>query len=212
MDPIRDYLERTSSASRHIFHGIDELVGPLRHHRVPLFVGWGESPEPYRQWLAEHENEVRESLAIQEKYAQELFAIATLCGAILQIAFHAFQLCSTHAVVPDALKGVIREDAKAVKFCAGRTVKGVPLGIIVYVGRNQHMHFEDAKLQGVSKTLFQLILEGEHERDLSRLVADEHMLIGVESGTSLAKAFMDLMRWHSYEAYEQDMVRTLEQV
>lgn len=212
MDSIRDYLVRTNSATQHLFNGVDELVGPIRHHRLPVFVGWGDSIDPYTQWATEHQDEVRESIAIQEKYVVELSAIAALCGAILQIAFHAFQLCSTNTAVAEKFGEVITAGHKAEKFCVGRIVKGVPLGLMVYVGRNQHMHFEDASLKGVTRKMFDVILTSPHEGDLSRLVLDEHLLTEAQGGRSMAKAFIDLMRWHSYGAYERDLLEAMAQV
>ncbi len=71
------------------------------------------------------------------------------------------------------------------------------------------MHYEDAQLKGVTQSLFEVLLNSPHQRDMSRLVLDEMLVVEPTSPRSLAKAFVDLMCWRSYEDYEQDLISCL---
>jgi hypothetical protein len=71
------------------------------------------------------------------------------------------------------------------------------------------MHHEDVELLPPTKALFELMLRSPHERDLSRLVLDEILIVEPDEPRSLAKAFLDLVCWRSYEDYERDMIACL---
>lgn len=209
MEAIADYLTKTRSATQALFRGVDELVTPIRQHQPPIFVGWGDSLEPFLQWSSEHADEIAADLEAQRKFVAELHAIDVLSGSILQVAYHAISSCSTNTRIPTGLTHCLKAESKVVRFCIGRMVKGVPLGVAVYVGRNQHMHHEAAELLPPTRALFEAILGSPHERDLSRLVLDEMLIVEPREPRSLAKAFLDLLCWRSNEDFERDMITCL---
>lgn len=71
-------------------------------------------------------------------------AKATLCGAILQVAYAGIKQNSSNSVVPDSCQHFsISPTSPNVKFCIGRQVHGIPIGIIIYAARVQYNHWED---------------------------------------------------------------------
>lgn len=95
-----------------------------------------------------------------------------IAGSILQIAYFAIE---SHAVQkgksPNAvhfeteINRLIRENpntrwkkggafALPDKFCIGRDIGHLPLGIVVFAGRNQYNHFSDERLSVVNEVVF----------------------------------------------------------
>lgn len=73
------------------------------------------------------------------------YAKAMLCGGIAQVAYIAIKEYSQNDSVDesDATDFSISSQAPAVKFCIGRRVHGIPLGLLVYAARIQYNHWED---------------------------------------------------------------------
>ncbi|MCX4187118.1 hypothetical protein [Methylophaga sp. OBS4] len=65
-------------------------------------------------------------------------AKATLSGAIIQVACSGLNQHSTEIKIPKELN--ITMDQTKAKFCVGRTVHGLPLGLVVYAARIQYNH------------------------------------------------------------------------
>ena len=75
------------------------------------------------------------------------FSQATLSGSILQVAFMGIDRFSTNTVVlPKCLKSK-DENKIPTKFCIGRIVHDIPIGMLIYAGRNQYNHWDDEKLK-----------------------------------------------------------------
>ncbi|GAH30263.1 unnamed protein product [marine sediment metagenome] len=72
------------------------------------------------------------------------FAKATLSGAILQVAYAGINQHSTNATLPGSCQdSAISPTSPKVKFCVGRQVHAIPIGLIVYAGRVQYNHWEE---------------------------------------------------------------------
>lgn len=69
------------------------------------------------------------------------FAKAMLSGAIIQVAYSGLNQHSTETKIPKELS--ITMDQKKAKFCVGRVIHGLPLGLVVYAARIQYNHWEE---------------------------------------------------------------------
>lgn len=165
MQTAAQYLHRTESATRKLLDGIESYVAVLKLAPRPVFAGSFSSDMGHRvaleQWLTENEEQVRLSLKAQREYSAESFALSTLSGCLLQVAAMGIQWFSSNTTVPPDFEGVIKPSSKPVAFCIGRRIRTVPIGLIIYAGRNQFAHLDETALREPSATIFER-LASEH--------------------------------------------------
>ncbi len=213
MQSAAQYLENTQSAARMLFEGIDAYLAILRRHPTATFVTSYTSDKDWWSqhdaWATQNEQAIKASLDAQREYMGESFAQATLCGSVLQIAAKAIECHSKNSNVPSEWSSLINPGTKAVPFCVGRLVRGVPLGLVIYAGRNQHMHFEDKGLREPNIAVFdRLALNHGYSKD--EKFRDPAFNLETEGITSFANNVTALIEWRSYDAYERDMRALLE--
>ena len=200
-----DFLARTRSAASKLFAGIEDYRRNLREGiKGSTFVGNGadraEFDAQYRQWAHANRELVERSMAAQREFHSEKFAKATLCGAVLELAWKAIELYSTNSAVPESVKEIVGSSDVGAKFALGREVRGVPIGLVIYAGRNQHVHFNENKLGRLNRAVIEKMAEDGHpgrkspELDLKRF-----------QGQSLASNVLYLLGWDKLETYEEDM-------
>lgn len=165
MNSAEEYLKRTESAVIKIFDGINLYFNILHNSPPPIYIGnAGDtlSQKPtYRNWVAANKNTIQSSFKAQREFWAEDFALATLCASLLQIAAMGLQWFSENEEIPEDLPEVllsrIKPKSKSVKFCIGRRVRNLPIGLIIYAGRNQSNHMDDDELKEPNKTIFNLL-------------------------------------------------------
>ena len=171
MDSPEEYLRATKSAVLKLFDGINSYNEIFLKKPIPIFNFSSNltdsaaileaRKQAYDNWLLENETAIKLSLQAQKEYFAESFAISALCGSLLQIASMGIQLFSTNEEIaedlPEILRSVIKPKSKVPRFCIGRRVRNVPIGLIIYAGRNQFNHIDEEKLSGVNTTIFNLI-------------------------------------------------------
>lgn len=209
MRSAAEYIGRTESAVRRFFETIDSYVSVLRGARVPVLVTERQaSPAELDAWLIENADALKAVREAQRQYFDEAFALATTCGSVLQVAAKAFELFSSNGTVPSEWAGVVR--SKYACYCVGRLARRVPLGLIVLAGRNQHMHFLDAKpLREPNVAVFER-LTIYHGRSTDPTIRDAAFDLTSKMLVSFAHNITALLGWRSYGAYEKDMKETLE--
>ena len=114
--------------------------------------------------------------------------------------------------MPDNLTGIVKAKVgreQLAPFAVGRAVCGLPLGLVVYVGRNQYAHHDEPELRATNAALLQYMLAHREPRDLLHLRADEQTLRDGAEPRNLAKAFVDTLRWRTYEDYRKDLIACL---
>ena len=116
MQSADEYITKTESAMRKFFDGIDSYLEVLRRSPNPFFVTSNtETADFYAQheeWAMGNRHSIESALAAQKKYAAELFAQATLCGAVLQVAAKALECYSKNTVIPSEWSPVIKPKQK----------------------------------------------------------------------------------------------------
>lgn len=101
------------------------------------------------------------------------FAREAIAGSILQIAFHAVKRYSQVEETPPSVVEFERQIAECVanppagkrprvrktfrfpvEFCGGRQIGGMPIGLIIYAGRNQYCHAHETRLWPDTELVF----------------------------------------------------------
>ena len=208
MHSSTEYLDRTASAVRKLFEGIDSYHEILRKAVPPIFVSSTgnrlQAEAEFESWKKRHEAEIKTALQAQRDYFAQSFALATLCGSVLQVAAKGIEKFSKNSAVPPEWFGMIKPDHKASRYCISRLVRGVPLGLVILAGRNQHMHFGDEPLREPNVAVFQRLATYYTLKD-DPDYRDPAFDLENKILTSFAHNITALLGWRSYHAYEADM-------
>jgi hypothetical protein len=214
MDSIKEYLSKTESASKILFGGIDSYLDILRETPSPVFVpgsfeeeGWKKEDE---KWQCKNKEEIRVSIEAQNRFVDEFFAMSTLCSSLLQIAAMAIQKYSTNSDVPDNFAEVIKTASKPAKFCVGRLKRGIPIGLIIYAGRNQFNHLDEDKLREPNTTIFEKLSQIEDLSNKGAHYKDPAFDLNNALLASYASNIIIILGWHSYEDYSKDILGLFE--
>lgn len=206
MQTAFQYLTRTESAVRLLFDGIDSYLKCLRKVVRNTF----DTSEPlgpnydaeFAAWCIANSQNLAAARAVDREFIAESFALSTLCGGVLQVAGKALEIYSKNTnVPPEWIDATTRTKAK---FCVGRPVRTVPLGLIIYAGRNQHTHFNENQLHEPSAAVFNR-LSTQHGFQTSVPFIDPAFDINNTGVTSYASNIMNLIEWRSYDQYAKDM-------
>ena len=212
MNIINEYVKKTESAVLNLFDGIDSYSAILREALIPVFSSAFKDETSYREkaeiWYDQNEISIAESLQSQRQFAAEIFALSTLCGALLQIAFMAFQLFSKNQNVPKEFKHLIKTGNKRSSFCIGRLVRKVPLGLVVYAGRNQHNHMDDKTLREPNLTIFKILSENIELKSNKDLI-DPAFDLKNTNILSFSANITAILGWRQYEFYKADLLDAL---
>ena len=206
MQTLDEYLGKTKSAVRQLFAVIDAYRAVLNEVRAPIFISSTlndqERERELQGWLARHADAIRAAREAERRYFDESFALATICGAVLQVADKAIECFSMHTEIRPDWQGVLTEHSA--RYGIGRIVRNVPLGLIVLAGRNQHMHFADEKPRKLSVAIFDR-LAIYHGRNTDPEVRDPAFDLRNERLVSYAHNIAAILEWDSYDAYEADL-------
>jgi hypothetical protein len=206
MQTAGEYLTKTESAVRKLFEAIDSYTAVLTRAPQAVFVtSYVEGEEPYQlyeKWAKDNEVIIGESKRAQEEFLAEGFALATMCGAVLQVASKAIECFSANTSVPAAWSGAIGNTQSAVPFCIGKEIRTVPLGLVIYAARNQHTHFDDPKPHRVNSAVFEALALN---HGYGGSFKDPAFDLSNPRITSLSSNVTALIKWRSYESYASDM-------
>lgn len=184
------YLAQSEQATRHIFDGIRDYL------------------ERYRQlhWPAQARNQAELSIAIQDLEAWRVseFALAVLCGAVLQIADAGIDACGHNQVIPVTCAPFATTETA--RYCVGREVHGLPLGAIVHFGRHWASRSTDDRTHGCStftNAVFDRLLDIYYESsaDPARQETDAYRGQPMRADSLV----LTTIGWTSYDAYVADM-------
>jgi hypothetical protein len=206
METPQEFLARTSSAVRHLFAGIDTYLLILRSARPPVLVGSYTSAEEretsIQQWAADKHEEIQKSLEAERRFLSQKYALAALSGSVLQIASMAIRLYSTNELVPADFVGIIKPGSVPAAYCIGRRIRGVPIALVIYAGRNQYNHVDDDDLREPNLTVFERLAVNHGYGDGIR---DPAFDLRTRLVWNYASNVISLVGWTGYESYESDM-------
>ena len=191
-----DYLQQTEPAVQYLFDGLEAYDSM----RPPSIADFLDENGVVRMTKAENEAFLR---AHEGFFALE-FARASLAGSILQIAYMGLKKHSQVRGVSAQCSSLgVTKGAPAKKFCLGRDVKGIPIGLMIYAGRVQYNHWEAGEprnkvAQRVFRELVMAYYDNQHfdmayVLDFAGPRPVSHYIIRLELG------------WHTYDNYLIDM-------
>lgn len=203
MRPL-EYIEETSKAVQQIFDGLSFYRRILEEDPRPVHVfdanpddetAWKESLE---RWYEEMGPTIAKSLEKQREYLGYSFSQTTLAGAILQIASMGISLFSKNNEIPESCRDFVSSKSKHVKFCIGRTVSRLPIGVIILAARNQYNHWDDPKPRALTVAVFDRIANA------SGKYTDPAFDLKNPSLNTYSHNVISLLKWTTYDAYLAD--------
>jgi len=210
METINEYLNKTESAAQKIFEGIDCYLKILDDNQRPIFPMFISSEidedrfqEEFERWRETHRDEIESSLTVQKQFINESFALSTLCGALLQLAFMGIQQYSNNTSPCEGFEHIIKKESKAAKYCVGRPVRNIPIGLIIYAGRNQYNHFdENDNLSKLNSFIFEKLCKYRSQDESYREPAFD---LKNRFLTIYAHNIISILEWRNHEIYANDM-------
>lgn len=205
----REFLTRTESAVRKLFASVDEYMMIIRQGNTPVFSGTFPDKqghdESFVAWLSKNDQAINISLAVQREFINESFALGILCGAILQVAATGIRWFSRNSVIPDDFTISIGKKKKGVApFCIGRCVRNVPIGLIIYCGRNQYNHMEGGELHEPNRAVFDCLARN-HGYASDEPFLDPSFDLNNTSLINYSTNVTALLGWRCYDNYFADM-------
>jgi hypothetical protein len=197
----QEYLYNTEPAVRYLFDGLNSYDSM----QLPSIRQYTDKTGMIR--MTKVENKV--FLENYEKFFDFEFARATLAGSILQVAYNWLKQYSPgpNDSIPFS-KFNVKRGKDVEKFCVGRQVHGIPIGLLIYAGRIQYNHWEEGLPKNtVAQTVFNELIMA-YYNDMSFDMAYEldypiprpiaHYIIRLE------------LNWRTYDDYITDMQSLLE--
>ena len=154
--PVENYLKDTESAIKLFFEGLDSYFSM----KLPSLEAYIDESG----FVQMSRSEAGEFLKPYEKYFALEFSRATLAGSILQVAYMALKKFSSNSEVSQKCQefGVVANSDLS-RYCVGREVHGIPIGLLIYVGRIQYNHWEDGHLKKVPTGVFDHLANVYHD-------------------------------------------------
>jgi hypothetical protein len=197
------YFAETEPATRHMFAALQEYDSV--------------TPPPSLGAHADPSGVIRLNRSQAEEYMRDLtlslgleVAKATLCGSIAQVAYMAInQFSQKVAVDPECAALSVTAGSKAAKFCLGRRVHGIPLGLLVYAARVQYNHWDEGMPSNpVPRAVFDALYR-HYANDLSFDLA--YVLDWPAPRPVAHYVIRHELRWMAYNDYISDMRQALVQ-
>ena len=215
MDTIDEYLSKTESASIKLFEAAETYLQILHEAPTPFLITNIDVDETSRniileKWQTDHGEAIEKSNQARKQFTTERFAYGVICGSILQVAAMAIQLLSTNKDVHPEFKELIKPSHKSSRFSIGREVRGVPIGLIIYAGRNQYNHLDDDSLNETNITVFnKLALNWTENND--KEIKDPAFDLENELLSNYSVNVIPTLGWGNYESFYQDLFTLLKQ-
>jgi hypothetical protein len=193
---LQTYFEETEQAVRHLFSGMDyyDSIKP------PAIAQYADETGTIKMSKEEAESLMRIS---QESMAL-MFSRATLAGSILQVAFLCIKLFSNNDLIPCKYESFrIKPGSTSIRFCVGREVNNIPIGLLIYSGRIQYNHWDEGVLTNeVAMNIFNQLYISYLENPILDLIYD---LDFPEPEPKSHYIVRHELKWKSYTDYIHDM-------
>ncbi|GLH75069.1 hypothetical protein GETHLI_35720 [Geothrix limicola] len=202
------YFQETEQIVRACFSNVDDFIFPLHRDPLPIFVSSHSDEESfqaeYSAWHKSNEDWLTKWHQNQKAYFEATTSRSFACGFILQVAYNAIYDFSSNTVVHSDFSDIIKPKQKPVKYCMGREIRGIPLGLLIYAGRNQFCHATDGKLNPIGQRVFEFLAIRSDSGFASGGIDKCFDLTNTHLHT-FAHNIVALLPWHSYDDYIKDM-------
>lgn len=193
-----EYFKITEHSVRHLYAGLDSCWA---YYKMAL-EHWNISKvgQPLTE---ENKDALEKYLELSQKYFDLKFSESIFAGGILQIAFMAIQLYSSNKSIPNSCVTLVQSKHKtAIPFCIGQEHHGIPIGLIVYAGRNQYNHWDDDESHEVTDKVFSALSDAFFDNAWSDMAFDlSNPTINIYANEILLTA----MKWSSYDTYLHEL-------
>lgn len=152
--------------------------------------------------VANSEDEISQNNKLYKNYEKYNYSENILCGSILQIAFTAIEMFSNNSDYPIKYNDIFKSEHKAIKFCIGREIAKTNIGLIIYAGRNQFVHWQDDYVNNMTKRIFEGIeIEYYNNPTMDLAYSLSNPMIRIHAKYIV----LHLLKWKSYSNYINDM-------
>jgi hypothetical protein len=208
-----DYLGQSQGALRVLFEAVEKYRELYQKSMPPIAVlRYGTEAEfeaAYEEWECKPEIIVDREKAAEARVELDgsLFSFQVISGSILQIAYQAIQLYSDPIDVAEEYhslySGIEERHRIPSGFVKERIVYGVPVGLVIYAGRNQHNHIDaGSALSRLNRNIFEALAKFESEG--TGWINPAFRLDNVHL-YSYAANVLSSLGWDSVDAYNADM-------
>ena len=201
---LEAYFRDTEPAVRHMFEALHEYDALTVPPSLGKYADQRGVVTMSQEQVVGYMKELSSSLGLD-------FAKATLCGSIAQVAYVALKQYSENEVVDDACAALaVAQASSTAKFCVGRRVLGIPVGLLVYTARVQYNHWEE----GTPKSpVPKAVLDALHQHYANDPTFDMAYVLEWPSPRPVAHHILrHELSWMSYGDYINDMRQALKLV
>jgi hypothetical protein len=193
-----EYFRDTEHAVRHLYAGLDSCWSYYQRALEHWDISQVGQPMTLEKAAA-----LKRYLELADRYFDLKFSEATFAGAILQMAYVAIRLYSRNNSIPSNCAGFVRPTQKsAIPFCIGQERHGIPIGLIIYAGRNQYNHWDDEEPHEVTKNVFEALSTAFYPNVLFDLAFE---LSNPTVNVYAREILLTVLGWKSYERYLTEM-------
>jgi len=210
-----EYLNQTEHAVEGMFNSIKHYSDLMRMSFPPVKVirhsgEEGEFDRKYQAWRAAPEIQQEFEIAeyARDEYHASLFSQHVISGSILQIACKYIELHSKNTECLENFTYLfegcsVSKKRNLLKFLVGRTVRNVPVGLIIYAGRNQYNHLDEQNgfRNPVNANVFSALGKNHEYGDF----IDPPFDLNNKNIISYSSNILSILDWDTYSKYKADM-------
>ncbi len=193
------YIEQTEHAVKQLFEALAFYQALLKQVTPVIFVCDDTDAESLEKWCDQNREAIKIYGTKQREYIGYTVAQSTICGSILQISSMGIQWFSKNELIPSQYQKIIKEGSSPVKYCIGRLIRNIPIGLIIYAGRNQYNHMNEVKYRPITKKVFDQLACFEYSVKDPALDLENPKII------AYAHNILALFDWRQYGDYLKDI-------
>ena len=213
MQSAAQYLTETEPAVKNLFENLEEYDSIHKIIMFPVCIApyalVEQSGAAFKKWQKKNRGAYKQASERLRKYFGYRFSINTLYGSILQIAYMGIGLYSKNKAVPSEFSSIIKPGNKVARFCIGRPVRDVPIGLIIYAGRNQYNHWDEECIRNPVNELVFNILATKHGIRGAEKIREPAFDLKNKMIQIYSSNIVFILGWDSYDAYLVDMKNLL---
>lgn len=201
-DTLDGYIDKTEHAVKNYYSGLDSCWSfyqkALEHWDI------SQINEPL---TPERKEALDKYLALAGKYFDLKLSEAMFAGSILQMAYMAIRLYSKNNTYNEKYSNFVKATQKsAIPFCIGRELHGIPIGLIVYAGRNQYAHWDEEDSHEITCSVFRSLSAAFMNNPFSDLAFE---LLNPTIPVYASEVLLTALKWTDYPKFVTELRNTL---
>ena len=212
---MHTYIKECETAILQIYKGLEYYKDLLDNCfstevlTIPIDTPAEEIDRITEKWAEDNKDKISEEAENQRRYFAQSFSKQTLCGALLQIAFMGIKIYGKPTDIPENIIGFAPKKSNSrntfKKFCSGRIVRGLPIGLIVYAGRNQYNHHDESdSLSKTNSQIFEIISKNHGIKDHED-IKEPGLDLNNEKLEIYSSNILSILGWFNLENFENDL-------